>query len=197
MDTRLLSAPPAAFAHEKEAYEVLLSDLRAARETVWCNPQKTSSAEALAHISLTRADVDDAEARLARFAPFLAKAFPETAADGGLIESPLTEIGTMRNALNARGAALAGRLFLKRDSDLPIAGSVKARGGIYEVLKHSEELAIAAGLHGACRSCCLGDRRPPCPPAGARNILQYPPLRTRDAAERISLLTKRSGQTRI
>lgn len=146
MDTRLLSAAPAEFAVGSETCALLLEELSAAHETVWCNPAKAASADALERVTLTRADVDDAEARLARFAPFLAKAFSETAADGGLIESPLTEIDGMRSVLNERGAALAGRLFLKRDSDLPIAGSVKARGGIYEVLKHSEELALAAGL---------------------------------------------------
>lgn len=102
---------------------------------------------ALAALPLTRTDVDDAEARLERFAPFIKKVFPETAADRGLIESPLTEIEHMRAWLNENeGAQLAGKLFLKRDSDLPVAGSVKARGGCYAVLKHTEDLALANRL---------------------------------------------------
>ena len=53
----------------------------------------------------------------------------------------------MQNRLNEKyGAALQGNLLLKLDSHLPIAGSVKARGGIYEVLKHTEDLAFRAGL---------------------------------------------------
>ncbi|MBR7149835.1 MAG: D-serine ammonia-lyase, partial [Oscillospiraceae bacterium] len=124
----------------------VVTDVAAAKETVWLNEKKTASKAALGKLSLSRADVDDAEARLVRFASFLRAAFPDTRADNGLIESPLTEISAMCDRLNAQGADITGRLFLKRDSDLPIAGSVKARGGIYEVLKHSEDLALAAGL---------------------------------------------------
>ena len=122
-------------------------ELQLRHESAWMNPNVGRAETALAALPLTRTDVDDAEARLERFAPFIKKVFPETAADRGLIESPLTEIEHIRAWLNENeGAQLAGKLFLKRDSDLPVAGSVKARGGCYEVLKYTEDVALARGL---------------------------------------------------
>ena len=122
-------------------------ELQLRHESTWMNPNVGSAETALAALPLTRTDVDDAEARLERFAPFIKKVFPETAGNRGLIESPLTEIENMRAWLNENeGAQLAGKLFLKRDSDLPVAGSVKARGGCYAVLKHTEDLALANRL---------------------------------------------------
>jgi D-serine dehydratase len=41
---------------------------------------------------------------------------------------------------------LTGSLYLKRDDLLPISGTIKSRGAIYEVLKHAEDLALEAGL---------------------------------------------------
>jgi D-serine dehydratase len=52
----------------------LVEDLIALKETTWLNP-RTTLAEGLPYVGLTKADVDDAHARLNRFAPYLAKAF--------------------------------------------------------------------------------------------------------------------------
>ncbi|WP_285131347.1 D-serine ammonia-lyase [Leclercia adecarboxylata] len=125
----------------------LLNDLIALQETTWFNPNATTLADGLPWVGLTQADVDDAHARLARFAPYLAKAFPETAANHGIIESDLVAIPAMHQRLQQESnITIPGTLLLKKDSHLPISGSIKARGGIYEVLTHAEKLALAAGL---------------------------------------------------
>lgn len=117
--------------------------LSGGQELFWINPLKKKFSEAVIPGSLSRKDIDDAEQRLRRFAPFIAARFPETAETGGIIESPLRAIPEMKRTLFPD---VPGQLYLKMDSDLPIAGSVKARGGIYEVLVHTEELALANGL---------------------------------------------------
>lgn len=118
------------------------ADVVRGKEVVWINPKKIPMAQ-YRFAEVTERDVDDAAERLRRFAPLLAVLFPETAARGGLIESDLQEIPAMKSRFPDLGG---GRLLLKRDSDLPVAGSVKARGGFYEVLKHSEDLALKHGL---------------------------------------------------
>ncbi|MCW9587850.1 D-serine ammonia-lyase [Klebsiella pasteurii] len=125
----------------------LLEELIALKETTWFNPSTTSLAEGLPYVGLTTEDVQDAHARLDRFAPYLAEAFPETAATGGIIESELVAIPAMKARLEKTfSQPISGDLLLKKDSHLPISGSIKARGGIYEVLTHAEKLAIGAGL---------------------------------------------------
>lgn len=91
-------------------------------------------------------DICDAEARLKRFAPYIAKAFPETAPKDDIIESELVEIPKMKERLAKMCGEFEGRLYLKCDSHLAVYGSVKARGGIYEVLKFAEKVAIEAGM---------------------------------------------------
>ncbi|QBR04027.1 D-serine ammonia-lyase [Paraburkholderia pallida] len=125
----------------------LIADLVALKETTWLNPAVRPAAQALPDVGLTREDVADASARLARFAPYIARVFSQTAQAGGIIESPIRAAPLLQQALVKRyGMALPGQLWLKLDSDLPISGSIKARGGIYEVLKHAEDLALAKGL---------------------------------------------------
>ncbi len=131
----------------REDYKTLpiVQKLSKGEEVAWINPKKIPFAQSSLKISMK--DIDDAQARLDRFAPFIMKCFPETEKDGGIIESDLTPIPKMKKHLEETcHVNIPGRLLLKQDSHLAIAGSVKARGGIYEVLKHTEELAFEAGM---------------------------------------------------
>lgn len=67
----------------------ILADLKEAKEIVWINPDKVVTTEGFARAPLGMADIDDAEERLKRFAPFIERCFPETKERHGLIESPL------------------------------------------------------------------------------------------------------------
>ena len=87
-----------------------MDKLKNCEEFFWVNPgfvppgaeQGGSEQQAVGEKQLV--DIDDAEARLARFAPFIERMFPEV--KDGIIESPLTEL-TGLDGTNQL-AALAG-----------------------------------------------------------------------------------------
>ena len=91
-------------------------------EIFWINPNSGNEKE----IPFSMKDIEDAETRLARFAPYIMRAFPETAKSGGIIESNLVEIPQMKKVLESMTGSFGGKLYLKCDSHLPISGSIKA-----------------------------------------------------------------------
>ncbi len=120
-----------------------LKNVSQLEEVLWLNPKLTAYEEASKKINIDITAIDDAERRLNKFAPLIEILFPETKTSHGIIESPLKEINNMKNLLiSSYDTKISGRLLLKMDSHLAIAGSVKARGGIYEVLKYAEYLAL-------------------------------------------------------
>ena len=125
----------------------LIDTLSALEQTSWFNPGIALASEALRDVGLGADDVAAASARLDRFAPWIARVFPQTRAAGGRIESGIVAMPALQAALcREAGISPLGALWLKQDSHLPISGSIKARGGFYEVLAHAERLAVGAGL---------------------------------------------------
>lgn len=116
-------------------------------EILWVNDNQLPAENVLLELMLNEDDILDAEARLKRFAPYIAHVFPEAADHAGIIESPLTELTQIQDSLkDITGKEINGSFYLKEDNKLPISGSVKARGGIYEVLAFAEKLALDARL---------------------------------------------------
>ncbi len=130
----------------KENQLELITRLQSLEEIYWKNPAQTNSEEALSLIGYGLKDLEEANQRLKRFAPYLAEVFPETRNSGGMIESPLRLLN--QNDLEKMGvfSKKQGKLYLKMDSHLPISGSIKARGGIYEVLCLAEDIALKHGF---------------------------------------------------
>ena len=121
--------------------EKILTDMSNAKEVFFeCNKQINSEI-------FTVQDIDDARERLNRFASYVRVAFPETESTGGIIDSPIELINNTKTALeNKENIIIQGNLYVKRDDCLAVCGSLKARGGIYTVFKHAEDIALKSGM---------------------------------------------------
>lgn len=124
----------------------VISDIIDKNETMWLNPHLLPFDEAITSSALQADDIKDASDRLSRFSSYLKKVFPETAENDGIIESPFRVIPEMKKGLEEKyGEKINGELLIKLDSHLAVSGSIKARGGIYEVLCVAEKIAMRDG----------------------------------------------------
>ncbi|KEA61741.1 D-serine dehydratase [Marinobacterium lacunae] len=125
----------------------VLRSLRQCREQLWINPKRSAFERVKQQLPLSFSDIEDASARLERFAGYFSVAFPETAARDGIIESELVRVDKAAKLIaEFLHSDVPDNLLIKCDSHLPISGSIKARGGIYEVLLYAEQLALEHGL---------------------------------------------------
>ncbi|MDC7703018.1 D-serine ammonia-lyase [Vogesella indigofera] len=128
--------------------DTLPAALRHGQPLLWHNPSLLPAAEALAVSGHGRAEIEAAIARWQRFAPLLARLFPDSVAADGRIDSPLL----------SQSDEQGQPLWVKADHALPITACIKARGGVYEVLCHAEQLALATGvLHAGDNYAVLAD----------------------------------------
>ncbi|MFM0596934.1 D-serine ammonia-lyase [Paraburkholderia dilworthii] len=114
----------------------LLNRLQARTPLLWLNPHL---GEALPPDAPHPVLIEDAEQRIRRHEPLLKRLFPELRETGGRIESSLMPADALQLALGHVSDRDAW--FVKRDDSLPVAGSIKARGGFHEVLAVAERIA--------------------------------------------------------
>lgn len=127
--------------------EKIIENLKQCKESFWINPNVKNLKRELANATIKKSEIEDARKRLNRFKPLFMSLFKETKQRAGIIESPFVAGMDFKNALeHYKGVKIKGDIYLKLDSHLPISGSIKARGGIYEVLAHTERLLIKAKL---------------------------------------------------
>ncbi len=120
----------------------LLKDIINYEEILWLNQDSKPLNKRQKNIAKKIKEADD---RLEKFIPYIKKVFPEI--KDGIIESSLIKVVKMKDSIEDYFQQnIKGDIYLKCDNNLPVAGSIKARGGIYEVLKHAEELALQHNL---------------------------------------------------
>ena|GEM_PF-582956 len=117
--------------------------LRRGEPFLWPNPKWQPVSACLDALLFQARHIADAEARWQCFAPLLETLFPELRSSHGIIDSPLLPAPRLAERVLPPDG---GRLLVKADHALPVAGSIKARGGIYAVLHFAEKMALKHGL---------------------------------------------------
>ena len=125
----------------------ILKEICSEKEVFWKNPDKSACGGSNGTDRTWYGRCRRCGAQTGAFCTVHYEMFPETKERNGIIESVLTPVPKMKDLLNEKyDSNLEGNLLLKQDSHLAIAGSIKARDGIYEILKHTEELALEHGF---------------------------------------------------
>jgi D-serine dehydratase len=116
----------------------IVARLRDRLPALWIRPRAAPRTD---QTPITPGEIREVEQRLSRFRPVLAALFTTTSGPAaswdGRIRSALLEYPSQKDL---------PALLVKADHDLPMTGSVKARGGVYELLCRVEAVALVEGL---------------------------------------------------
>lgn len=122
----------------------ILEKIKNLEPTVWINPDRKTRDEAWENVEFTLDDIMKADERFKKFAPLMIKLFGDEFSElyqsNGILESDLIRLENLEKKYKEE-KDFKGKLYLKMDSHLPVVGSIKARGGLYEVLVFAEILA--------------------------------------------------------
>lgn len=145
--------------HNSQFSPDLLTALQTKQPLLWLNQQQGSP---LPDLIPSLEDIAQAQDRMNRSAALLMQLFPELIETQGQIESALLELPSLKKAFLApadlnhsedclnqnvhQQNTLNQKWFLKADHALPIAGSIKARGGFHEVIAIAEKIALENNL---------------------------------------------------
>ncbi len=132
---------------------VVLEKIRKREPFFWINENYLPAVDALPAMEYGLEDIVEAENILKAYAPVFRILFPELEQSEGIIESPLTRIPQMAEKFKSfSGFSPSFELLLKADHALPVSGSIKARGGIFAVLKIVDAIAEKEGFFNEDRS---------------------------------------------
>ncbi|AOA58391.1 D-serine ammonia-lyase [Acinetobacter larvae] len=121
----------------------LIQQLQQKTAMLWLNPYLGC---ALPNDAPSVHAIQAAQDRLQRSQALLQHLFPELAASQGQIESDLIALNQAEPALFTQPKLSKQAIYLKADHALPIAGSIKARGGFHEVIAIAEQIALEQQL---------------------------------------------------
>ncbi len=113
--------------------------IRTQSPSFWINPELGGSPRRGEGETVDALDFQHARREWQEMQPLFAHIFAELP-EGSRIASPLGRVGFDL----VQGES--GTILLKQDHRLPVAGSIKARGGFYEVVAHAAGIARASGL---------------------------------------------------
>lgn len=111
-------------------HDQLINALKHYQEIFWYPPESKDCEHGLNGVGLRRADIEDAEQRLTRFAPYLAKVFTELEASHGRIESEMASIPNMqKHACATLNLPTTGQWWLKKTVTYPFQVRLKHEVG--------------------------------------------------------------------
>lgn len=102
----------------------------------WLNKALAPADQELGRLPMNVADLNHAYEFMQAVAGLLVALFPADIDADGVIDSELVSASRLASVLGINGE----HLWIKCDHALPIAGSIKARGGFYEVLLHARDI---------------------------------------------------------